>query len=621
MCTDAFSVQVYPTAASGFEFELPLPFTTAAVCQRFKDAVFKSEQPCGVAARKWLDDRGFNARAPPALMFAMWAHQVPGGMDVMGRVSYDRLHAFDIGLLKYFLDIVILSMLNSHEATQRGYDAVALFEARLSALPAHNVGYRFYRAYPGGCVRRAINSGNDLFFLLLLFVAAIGFDDKVVKKKSVRVLILSAIEAAAVLAFLLRAEALTEAGRCEAFTAARRFLELLMHDEFRSRQKSEWAIYKFHLLFHIINWLSRGRGAPGCTDSGAFEAALKLYVTSLASHASSHHDIQRDIATHATDLVVDTLLRAAGGPAADALNAAGTRPVRNRQTLDAAVGSREVFVKAAKKPAADVLVAIHDAWVGAAVDLGAAPGAAAAIATTAQWFQYGRLSRPERRFHAPVGLGALVNYSAAADATCYDPARAALGRVVSFFYLPPPQAGAQGDGLPVVAPQAGAALPAGGEIRTERMFAVVWPLLGQRPADATTLGGHGLRWHAIRRPAPRVPLQGLGLVTRLPLQIVPLARVLCGVRAFPADWPILIGHASAFQRYGANYPEAVNAHRIEWAACRGLEQAALVFFPPTRDTFLPSNAPPAPVPAVAGPGRAEEEGDEEDEEVEELGGV
>ena len=120
---------------------------------------------------------------------------------------------------------------------------------------------------------------------------------------------------------------------------------------------------------------------------------------------------------------------------------------------------------------------------------------------------------------------------------------------------------------------------------------VVWPLLGQRPADANLLDGHSLRWQAIRRPAPRAQRQGLGSVTRLPLQVVTLARVLCGVRAFPADWPVLPGYG--FQRYGANYPEAENAHRIEVAACRGLEQAALVFFPPTRDTFLPSNAPAA----------------------------
>jgi len=151
------------------------------------------------------------------------------------------------------------------------------------------------------------------------------------------------------------------------------------------------------------------------------------------------------------------------------------------------------------------------------------------------------------------------------------------------------------------------------------MFAVVWPLQGQRTADADILGGHGLRWHAIRRPAPRVPLQGHGSVARLPLRIVPLARVLCGVRAFPVGWPVLPGYG--FQRYGKTYPEAVNAHRIEVAACRELEQAALVFFPPTRDTFLPSNAPPlaAPVPAAAG--RAGEEEEEEEGEEGELGGV
>ena len=62
------------------------------------------------------------------------------------------------------------------------------------------------------------------------------------------------------------------------------------------------------------------------------------------------------------------------------------------------------------------------------------------------------------------------------------------------------------------------------------MFAVVWPLLG-----ADILGGHGLRWNAIRRPAPRVPLQELGSVTRLSLRIVPLARIIGGVRALFAN--------------------------------------------------------------------------------------
>ena len=44
---------------------------------------------------------------------------------------------------------------------------------------------------------------------------------------------------------------------------------------------------------------------------------------------------------------------------------------------------------------------------------------------------------PRERFHAPVGLGAPLNYSAAADSSYYDCARATLGRVVFHFYLPP----------------------------------------------------------------------------------------------------------------------------------------------------------------------------------------
>ena len=78
--------------------------------------------------------------------------------------------------------------------------------------------------------------------------------------------------------------------------------------------------------------------------------------------------------------------------------------------------------------------------------------------------------------------------------------------------------------------------------------------------------------------------------------------------------------AYGFQRYCKMYPEAVNAHRIEVAACRGLEQATLVFFPPTRDTFLPSNAPPPPAPAPAAACRAGEEVEEEGEDGE-FGGA
>ena len=169
-------IQIYPgggPAGSGPTFKLPTQFTTDEVCRKYDLAVFDHGSDAGKTARKWLDDRGFNARAPPALMFSMWAHKVPGAMDIMNNISYDYLHCFNIGLLAYFLDLIILSILNSHAVTQKGYEAVGLFEARLSALPSFFTGYRLFRAYPGGCVRRAINSGNDNFYLVLMFIAAI----------------------------------------------------------------------------------------------------------------------------------------------------------------------------------------------------------------------------------------------------------------------------------------------------------------------------------------------------------------------------------------------------------------------------------------------------------------
>ena len=49
----------------------------------------------------------------------------------------------------------------------------------------------------------------------------------------------------------------------------------------------------------------------------------------------------------------------------------------------------------------------------------------------------------------------------------------------------------------------------------------------------------------------------------------------------------------------------------------GAGHRLIVFFPPTRDTFLPSNAPPPPAPAPAAAGRA---GEEEGEDGE-LGGA
>ena len=67
------------------------------------------------------------------------------------------------------------------------------------------------------------------------------------------------------------------------------------------------------------------------------------------------------------------------------------------------------------------------------------------------------------------------------------------------------------------------------------------------------------------------------------------------MHAVPVEWQVLQG--KGFHRYGTPeaFPEVVNAHRrIEAAACRGLEHTAREFFPPTRNTFRPSNAPTVP---------------------------
>jgi len=61
--------------------------------------------------------------------------------------------------------------------------------------------------------------------ILLLFIPAI--DDLIIPNLELRAAILSALEAASVLVLLLRAEALTAAGRVALYAASRRFLEAL----------------------------------------------------------------------------------------------------------------------------------------------------------------------------------------------------------------------------------------------------------------------------------------------------------------------------------------------------------------------------------------------------------
>ena len=287
-------------------------------------------------------------------------------------------------------------------------------------------------------MRRAINSGNDLFFLLVMFIAAIGLGSDIIRDEEQRKVVLSALEAGCVLAFLLRAQALTDIARAKMYKTTRRFLGLLKNPMFRTRQKSEWSIYKFHMLMHIINWTFVGRGAPGCTNSSTLEAALKMYISRIASHASAHQDIQKDIRTNYTNHAVYDLLKSAGGAAAVALADAYERPMLNRQALHASGRARESFAKpcvdAAQpkkrevpKPSAEVIKAIEMDMVQNAGILGIAPQAAPLA--TAQWFGCACISRPEEHFDAPVSLSATVALSSrSADPdpvdSLDDPARA-----------------------------------------------------------------------------------------------------------------------------------------------------------------------------------------------------
>jgi hypothetical protein len=87
-----------------------------------------------------------------------------------------------------------------------------------------------------------------MFYLVLAFAAAVGLDEAVIPVVAIRARVLEAIEVACVLSLLLRAEALTPAGRMLTFDAIRRFATLMLEEPFRSRQKSHWALLKFHMV-------------------------------------------------------------------------------------------------------------------------------------------------------------------------------------------------------------------------------------------------------------------------------------------------------------------------------------------------------------------------------------
>ena len=250
-----------------------------------------------------------------------------------------------------------------------GNKAVGLFEALLASLPCVDTGLRLFRAFPGGFMRRAICSANDRFFLLVMFTAAIGLDGRLIPDLAVRGIVLAACEAAIAVAVLLRAEALTPEARTTFYVAVRRFLEYMLHRVFRERQTSLWSLLKFHMLPHIVNWLPKG--APSCTNSGKFEAALRIYVSRIAKRASSNQNVLRDIARYVTQRAMfDLILSKGGGALAESLRGAASLPQRRRLLDRCTETPGGCLSKVVTAPASEYVRAIRDDWVNVPGNVG-----------------------------------------------------------------------------------------------------------------------------------------------------------------------------------------------------------------------------------------------------------
>jgi len=603
-------------------FNLPQAYDSGAVARHFYNAHerFGADQ---AASRSWLADNFFTALVPPALLYAWWRRGVVGTSDLLGRIIYDSLHCFFIGLLARFTDTIPMIIRNNAASSEAGNVAVGLFDARIAALPSHDTGLRLYRAAPRGFTSRPIHSGNDRFFAILMFVAAIGLDDRIIPAEDVRTVVLSSCEAAAVVAHLLRAEALTPAARTATYTAVRRFLMKLHLDAFRLRQLSSWEIIKFHMLLHIVNWL--GRGAPASTNSSKFEATLRIYFSRILKRASANQNVMRDIANYIKLRTAFDLLQGQAGAASEALASAAVLPARRRlvQRCRSVAGGKFLIKPMPAPPAGGAyLTAISADWANVPGNAGAVPGTAVDF-SRARFFSRVFVNRIENQFvaivdlrkilelnprserfaaaaAAPAGVAAAAAGGAAAaaagpdpEAIRDDPARVKLARLLAIFYLPPPAPGGASDGFP----DADAAGPA------ERTFVLVHPFADEAAGDAGRMGRFHLKYHAVRHPvaAQIPPGAGANAPRPPPFQVFPLRDVLGGTRALPAEWPVF--NAAHDAMYTTEEEQRAVA-----AACR--TGPVLIFLPPTRGTYWPLTS------AAVGEGEDDEgEGSDEDEDV------
>jgi hypothetical protein len=213
------------------------------------------------------------------------------------------------------------------------------------------------------------------------------------------------------------------------------------------------------------------------------------------------------------------------------------------------------------------------------------------------------LRRPLERFAAVVDVGAtaelnpshalvLGSQAPEAEAMRDSPSRAILARIVAAVYVAPPAEGRPSDGLAVPVEGGPGMIP-------ERVFVVVRRFRDQAGADEKVMRDLGLMYHATRWPRKRAPASPL-------YELLPLDAVLRAVRVFPARWPGMT--ITQMLLFGARTEGAARSkHLRKLALCRDEEEPILVFWPPTRHTFLPGpQVPQQPFGA---------------EEEEEMGGV
>ena len=591
-------------AGVGPVFDLPRLYDGAEVAQHFHNACeLPYEAPLRSASRKWLDKNNFNSVIPPPVLYSWWK----SGFNVknfFARLSYDVLHCFFIGLLAYFMEIVLLIIHNKSGTTELGYRAAGEFDERIGAMPALDEGFRLFRNYAQGVGSRSICSGSDRFYLLRSFNFAIGLDAQIIPDPDTRAVVQSACEAALVLSHLLHAEALTPSARDATYHAARRLLKKLRLPAFLSRQKSRFEILKYRMLQWIVNKLTDG--APTSTNTSKFEAALRILVSRILKRASGNKDCLADVANHYIMRATFDRLRSAGGPVADELARAAIIPARRRllKRCDDLNGEAALSVRTSA-PALG-LAAIQADWSSVPGNAGPVPGSDVDFGR-ATFFERAWLARNEERFAAFVDVRTVVSLDplssrfegqadfAAPEDIRDDPARVKLARVIALFYLPPPPAGGDSDGFPVAVDSA--------VVDPNRMFALVHPFAEQGAGDRTRVEGLGLKFHAVRVPvAPQQQPGAAANVPRPPPWIVfPLRQVLRAMHVGPATWPV-------FDAHHAGNLMTVHEARRNAGACRA--GAVLVFIPPTRGTYWPTSRC-SPVAEL----RAAEEDEEEEDGV------